>query len=153
MITNFKEAIVMRVKTPEDIETEMENPNAANFAMFDYTFPNGIRCGIGKSRRPGHAAMFQLVVTDFDGKSNIKFPVKYSGEYTSSTRAEKDLRQYCKEAWDMAELAKTKATRRAETEKDEELPVVYNKDGKVMFDPNEVISDELAAETLLSATG
>ncbi len=152
MIDNFKDAITMRQKTPEDVEMEMENPNGANFALYDYTFPNGVMCGVGKSRRPGHASMFQIIVTDFDGKPNVKFPTEYAGEYTSTQRAEKALRQYCQEAWQEAEKKKTKATRKAEAAKveDEKLPVIENEKGDVMFDPNHVVSDE---EALASAAG
>ncbi len=117
VISNFKEARVMRVKTPEDIQMEMETPDAANFAQFDYHFPNGVICGVGKSKRPSHASLFQLIVTDFNGKTAVKFPSEYAGEYTSTTRAEKSLNLYCKDAWDHAEALKTKQTRETEAAK------------------------------------
>lgn len=152
MITSYKEAVTLRVKTPEDVELEMEDPMRANFAIYDYKFPNGIRCGVGKSKRPGHASLFQLIVTDFDGKPNVKFPSEFAGEYTSTDRAEKGLAMYCKEAWNEAERKKTKATRKLEAEKemekDEVMDVIENEDGEVMFDPNIVVSDE---EALIAA--
>lgn len=118
VISNFKEARTMRVKTPEDIQAEMENPESSNFAQFDYHFPNGVICGVGKSKRPSHASLFQIIVTDFDGKPNVKFPSEYAGEYTSSTRAEKSLNLYCKEAWTQAEALKTKQIRETEAAKE-----------------------------------
>ena len=147
MIENYKQAVTLRTKTPDEIEMEMENPNAANFAIYEYNFPNGIKCGVGKSRRPGHASMFQIIVTDFDGKPNVKFPEEYAGEYTSPTRTEKDLAQYCKESWQAAEAAKTKATRKKPKEEDGK---VFNEKGEEMLDTNYVVSD---AEALASAAG
>lgn len=117
VISNFKEARTMRVKTPEDIQNEMESPETSNFAQFDYHFPNGVICGVGKSKRPSHASLFQIIVTEFNGKPNVKFPSEYAGEYTSSTRAEKSLNLYCKEAWDKAESLKTKQVRETEAAK------------------------------------
>jgi hypothetical protein len=117
-VTQYKEAITARHRTPDDIEMEMEEPMKANYSQHDYHFPTGIKCGIGKSRRPGHAALFQLIVTDFDGKNAVKFPVEYSGEYTSVTRAEHALRIYCKESWADSEDKKTKQVRRTEAEKE-----------------------------------
>ena len=107
----------MRTKTPDDIQNEMDNQMAANFAIFDYHFPTGIRCGVGKSKRPGHASMFQIIVTYFDGKPNVKIPEEYAGEYTSTTRAEKGLHMYCKDAWEQAEKQMTKASRKGAAEK------------------------------------
>ena len=112
MIESYSQAVVLRHKTPDDIQAEMEEPTTANFAIFDYNFPNGFKAGVGKSKRPSHASLFQLVVTDFAGKPAIKFPSEYAGEYTSTARAEKALGLYCREAWDAAEKAKTKATRK-----------------------------------------
>jgi hypothetical protein len=105
MIENFKQAIIMRVKTPDDIQAEMEEPTKSNFAIFEYNFPTGFKAGVGKSRRPSHASLFQLIVTDFNGMPNIKFPSEYAGEYTSTQRAEKALTSYCQESWLAAEKA------------------------------------------------
>lgn len=116
--TRYEEAIRLRVKSPDEIEMEMDEPQKANFSQFDYQFPNGVMCGVGKSKRPGHAALFQLIVTDFNGKSAVKFPVEYAGEYTSTTRAEHALRIYCKEAWADAEAKKTTQVRRSEADKE-----------------------------------
>ena len=96
----------------------MEEPLMANFAQKEYHFPNGIMCGVGKSRRPGHAAMYQIIVVDFAGKPNIKFPIEYAGEYTTPTRAEKSLLMFCKAAWETAEGAKTKQIRKTEAAKE-----------------------------------
>lgn len=116
--TRYEEAVSLRQKTPDEIELEMEEPMAANFSQYNYQFPNGVTCGVGKSRRPGHAALFQLIVTDFNGKNAVKFPDEYAGEYTSVTRAEHDLRIYCKEAWQDADAKKTTQVRRSEAEKE-----------------------------------
>lgn len=116
-VENYQSAIILRVKTPDMIMEEQEEPGKANFSQFDYHFPTGFIAGVGKSKRPSHASLFQIIVSDFNGMPNIKFPKEYSGEYTSTTRAEKALHLYCKEAWEAAEAAKTKSTRKAEVEK------------------------------------
>jgi len=118
IITNYTEAVHMRHKSQEEIIMEMDEPLKANFSLYDYHFPNGIVCGVGKSRRPGHASMYQIIVTEFAGKPNIKFPVEYSGEYTTPTRAEKSLLMFCKSAWDHAEGVKTKQVRKTEAAKE-----------------------------------
>jgi len=118
VIKSYTEAVKVRVKSHEDIMQEMEEPFMANFAQKEYHFPNGIMCGVGKSRRPGHASMYQIIVVDFAGKPNIKFPVEYSGEYTTPTRAEKGLLMFCKAAWETAEGAKTKQIRKTEAAKE-----------------------------------
>lgn len=118
VVTSYQNAVRMINKTPEMVQLEMEEPGKANFAVFDYVFPNGIRVGVGKSRRPSHASLYQLVVTDFNGKPNVKFPDKFAGEYTSPSRAEKDLQAYCKESWEAAEQAKTKEVRKTEAAKE-----------------------------------
>lgn len=117
VVSSYKEARVMRAKTPDEIQEEMENPNSANFSQMDYHFPNGVICGVGKSRRPGHASLYQLIVTDYNGKTAVKFPETFAGEYTTPTRAEKHLNSYCMEAWQMAEKAKTKQVRKTEKDK------------------------------------
>ena len=76
--TAYEEAITSIVKTPDMIEAEMESPMNANFAQFNYQMPNGVKCGVGKSRRPGHASLFQIIVIDFDGKPAFKFEKEYS---------------------------------------------------------------------------
>jgi hypothetical protein len=114
LVTEYKEAIVIRHRTPDEIELEMEQPQMANYSQYDYHLPNGTKWGVGKSRRPGHAALFQLIVTDFDGKNAVKTPSKYSGEYTSVTRAEHALRIYCKEAWQEADKSKSTQVKRSE---------------------------------------
>ena len=118
--TKYDEAITARVKTPDDIEMEMDNPMMANFSQYEYQLPNGVKYGIGKSRRPGHASLFQLIVTDFAGKNAVKTPEEYAGEYTSVTRAEHALRIFCKESWQAAEAAKSKQTKRTEAKKEVE---------------------------------
>jgi hypothetical protein len=115
--TQYKEAVQLRHKTPDEIELEMEEPMKANYSQYDYHFPNGIKCGIGKSKRPGHASLFQLIVTDFDGKNAVTFPTEYRGEYTSVTRAEHALRLYCKEAWAEADNKKSVQVKRSEAAK------------------------------------
>jgi hypothetical protein len=112
--TRYEEAITMRQKTPDEIEREMDEPMSANFSQYDYHLPNGSRWGIGKSRRPGHAALFQIIVTDFNDKPALKTPSPYAGEYTSQTRAEAALRLFCKEAWQEAERLKSTQTKRSE---------------------------------------
>jgi len=118
VIKNYTEAVKVRVKSHEDVMQEMEEPFMANFSQKEYHFPNGIMCGVGKSRRPGHASMYQIIVIDFAGKPNIKFPVEYSGEYTTPTRAEKGLLMFCKSAWEHAEGVKTKQIRKTEAAKE-----------------------------------
>jgi hypothetical protein len=112
--TSYDEAITMIVRTPAMIEAEMDSPLLANHAQFSYQMPNGVKLGVGKSQRPGHASLFQIIVTDFDGKNAFKTETEYSGEYTSSTRAEKHLRSYIREAWTAAEKAKAQAERAAQ---------------------------------------
>ncbi len=116
--TRYEDAITIRTKTPDEIEEEMENPQKTNFSQFNYQFPNGVVCGVGKSKRPSHASLFQIIVSDFAGKPAFKFETEYAGEYTSSSRAEKHLRVYCKEVWEAAELSKTKQIRRSEAAKE-----------------------------------
>jgi hypothetical protein len=118
VIKNYTEAVKVRIKSHEDTIQEMEEPLMANFAQKEYHFPNGIMCGVGKSRRPGHASMYQIIVVDFAGKPNIKFPIEYSGEYTTPTRAEKSLLMFCKAAWENADGAKTKQIRKTEAAKE-----------------------------------
>jgi len=114
----YDDAIQMIVRTPDMIEAEMESPMLANYAQFSYQMPNGIKLGVGKSQRPGHASLFQIIVTDFDGKSAFKTATEYAGEYTSSTRAEKHLRSYVREAWTAAEKAKAQAQRAEDAAKE-----------------------------------
>ena len=116
--TMYEEAITMIVKTPDMIEAEMENPASTNFSQFNYIMPNGVVCGVGKSKRPGHASLFQIIVTNFDGKSAFKFETQYAGEYTSSQRAEKHLRQYCREAWTNAEDKQVQVKRQEDAAKE-----------------------------------
>jgi hypothetical protein len=123
----YDEAITSIVKTPDMIEAEMESPMNANFAQFSYQMPNGVKCGVGKSRRPGHASLFQIIVTDFDGKPAFKFEKEYSGEYTSSTRAEKHLGSYCREAWAEAEERKAQAQRAEDAAKELKAKVEEDK--------------------------
>ena len=118
IIENYAQAIKLRIKTQENLIQEMEEPRLANFAQNEYHFPNGIMCGVGKSRRPGHASFFQIIVIDFNGKPNIKFPAEFSGEYTTQSRAELGLKQFCKKAWEAAEGFKTKQVRKTEAAKE-----------------------------------
>ncbi len=118
LVERYEDAVTMRVKTPDEIEREMDEPSKTIYSQFNYTFPNGVVCGVGKSKRPGHAALFQIVVTDFDGKNAFKFESEYAGEYTSVSRAEKHLLVYCKEVWAEAERMKTKLVRKVEAEKE-----------------------------------
>jgi hypothetical protein len=118
VVKNYTEAVKVRIKSHEDTIQEMEEPLMANFAQKEYHFPNGIMCGVGKSRRPGHASMYQIIVVDFAGKPNIKFPIEFSGEYTTPTRAEKSLLMFCKAAWETAEGHKTKQIRKTEAAKE-----------------------------------
>jgi len=143
VIDSFKDARVMRTKTPDEIQDEMDNPQSANFSQMDYHFPNGVVCGVGKSRRPSHASLYQLIVTDFNGKSAVKFPETYAGEYTSPSRAEKHLRNYCEEAWKLAEESKTKQVRKTAKAKAEADKFKTEK-----FDPEHVVSDEEAEAAL-----
>lgn len=116
LVTRYEDAVTLRVRTPDDIEAEMDEPMKACYSQFDYQFPNGVICGVGKSKRPGHASLFQIMVTDFNGKNAFKFEKEYSGEYTSVSRAEAHLRIYCKESWGAANSAKSTQVKRSEAD-------------------------------------
>ena len=96
---------------------EMDNPQQANFAVFEYRMPSGIMCGVGKSKVPNHPSLFQIRIFDYDGKPNAQIDDRFAGEYTSADRAEKELNIYCKQAWANAEAKMEKATRKAHAEK------------------------------------
>lgn len=119
IVESYKQAVRMRMKTPDEIQEEMDNPAKANFALHEYHMPNGVILGVGKSKRPGHGSLYQLIVTDFNGKPNVKIEEEYAGEYTSTGRAEKALQMYCKHSWEAAEDAKTTAVRKTEKAKQE----------------------------------
>lgn len=155
VIENYTQAIKARVKSHEDTVREMEEPQIANFAQNEYHFPNGIMCGVGKSRRPGHPSFFQIIVINFDGKPNIKFPQEFSGEYTTQTRAEKGLLQFCKKAWEAAEGAKTKQVRKTEAAKElsrkEQMDVMLDhKEEVVNVEPVVVEKIEITGEADLN---
>lgn len=118
LATRYEEAVRPLIKTPEMVELEMDEPSKALFNQFQYTMPNGVVLGIGKSRRPHHASLFQIVAIDLNGKNAYKLPEEYRGEYTSPSRAEHHLRIACKEAWAAAEAAKSTQTKRTEAKKD-----------------------------------
>lgn len=117
LIDSYDKAITIRQKTPEDVETEMHEPKRANFAVFSYTMPSGVVCGVGKSMVPNHPSLFQIRVFDYADKPATKVADAYSGEYTSADRAEKALRQYTREAWEKGEELMTKKVRKAHAEK------------------------------------
>lgn len=110
---SYKNAVLLRQKTPDEIHAEMDDPKSANFSLYDYHMPNGTILGVGKSKIRDHASMYQIKVVDFDGKPNVSIPLQYAGEYTTAGRAENDLLKYCKEAWAEAEERQTKQVRKA----------------------------------------